>query len=176
MASLFNIVIETGCGLHLFMPYGCYLHDNRNLAAKEALEVGASHLMFIDSDMAFPDNGIAILASRDKRVIGANYNRRQLPPTCTVKISDKEGKLLKVEGKDIPTYPFKAYAVATGFLLIQTDIFKELKKPWFFYEYDSEKDDTIGEDVYFCKKVREMGVDIWCDPTIEVKHIGDYLY
>ena len=163
VGSLFYI----GCNFTLLMPCGCYIDENRNNAAREALAMGASHLMFIDSDMAFPDNGIATLASRDKRVIGANYNKRKLPPESTVKT---------IGGKGIPTYPFKCEVVATGFMLIQTDIFKILDKPWFFYEYDSEQDDTIGEDVYFCKKAQAKGIDVWCDPTIEVKHIGDYLY
>lgn len=173
---LFKTVMEIGCGLHLFMPSWGMVDEARNNSAKEALDVGASHLMFIDSDMVFPDNGILTLASKNKLIIGANYNRRKLPLTCTVKIADEKGNLIEVEGGKIPKYPFKAYAVATGFMLIRTEIFKTLEKPWFAYEYDSEKDTTIGEDVYFCKKVRAKGIDVWCDPTIEVKHIGEYVY
>jgi len=177
MGAAFSTVMATHCKFHLYCPTGCLIDENRNSAAREALEVGASHLMFIDSDMAFPDNGILALADRNKRVIGANYNLRGvLPPMSTVKISDKDGNLVIVAGDKIPKYPFKCYAIATGFMLIQTDVFKEIEKPWFFYEYNSEKDDTVGEDVYFCKKVRAKGIDVWCDPTIEVKHIGDYAY
>jgi hypothetical protein len=176
IATIFKTVAALGCGLHTVMPYGCYIDENRTEIAKEALAIGASHIMFIDSDMAFPDNGILTLSSRDKRVIGANYNRRTFPLTSTVKISDEKGQLVEVPGENIPTYPFKCYSVATGFMLVQTDVFKELEKPWFFYEYDAEKDATVGEDVYFCKKLRGKGINIWCDPTIEVKHIGDYAY
>lgn len=176
IASLFRTVMDQGCGLHMIMPYGCYIDENRNQCAKEAMDIGASHLMFIDSDMVFPDDGILRLASLNKRIIGANYNRRTLPLTSTVKIADEKGSLLEVSGDRIPKYPFKAYAVGTGFMLIQTDVFLLLGKPWFFYEYDLEKDDTIGEDIYFCKKARAKGIDVWCDPTIEVKHIGDYAY
>jgi hypothetical protein len=174
--ALFSTVLKTGCGLHLVMPSGGFADEARRECAQEALDVGASHLMFIDSDMVFPEDGILTLASRNKRIIGANYNLRKLPLRSTVKISDREGNLIEVPGEQIPKQPFKCYAVATGFMLVQVSVFKELPKPWFYYEYSEGKDATTGEDVGFCKKVREKGIDIWCDPTIEVKHIGDYAY
>jgi len=176
ISSLFRTTMELACGLHMIMPYGCLIDENRNVAAQEALDVGASHLMFIDSDMSFPDDGIITLGSRNKQVIGANYNLRDGSGRSTVKMSDKEGNLLEVPGKDIPVYPFKCYAVATGFMLIQTDALRAMSKPWFFYEWDPDKEETVGEDVFFCKKARREGIDVWCDPTIEVKHIGDFQY
>lgn len=174
VSALFKTVAELGCGVHQYYPYGCLIDENRNKAAREALAVGASHLMFVDADMIFPDDGILALASRNKRIIGANYNLRDGSGRCTVKISDREGRL--IETNSFPQYPFKCYAVATGFMLIQVDVFRELPRPWFFYEYDHQLDDTVGEDVYFCKKARAKGIDVWCDPTIEVKHIGDFQY
>jgi hypothetical protein len=174
--ALIKTVMETGCGLHLIMPSWGMCDEARRDCSQEALDVGASHLMFIDSDMVFPDNGILRLASLNKRIIGANYNRRTLPLTSTVKLSNREGQLIEVPGDQIPKQPFKCYAVATGFMLIQVDVFKELSRPWFYYEYLEGKDTTTGEDVGFCKKAREKGIDVWCDPTIEVRHIGDYAY
>jgi len=176
MGALFTTVMELGCGLHLFMPGGCYVDENRNHSAQEALDVGASHLMFIDSDMAFPDNGILTLASRDKQVIGANYNLRDGSGRCTVKIANEKGEMTTVAGEQIPKQPFKTLAVATGFLLIHTEVFTRLPKPWFFLDYNTRLDSFTGEDFMFCVKARGKGIDVWCDPTIEVKHIGDYLY
>lgn len=176
VSSMFKTAGIAGCGLHFFMPSGGMVDQARNEAAKEALSVGASHLLFIDSDMIFPEDGILTLASRDKLIIGANYNLRRLPLMSTVKMSDENGEMTQVVGEQIPKYPFKCYAVGTGFMLIRTEVFRILEgdKPWFFYE--SKEDGTIGEDVNFCKKARAKGIDIWCDPTIEVKHIGDYAY
>lgn len=174
--SLFKTVRELGCGLHLIMPSWGMCDEARRDCAQEALDVGASHLLFLDADMSFPEDGILMLASRDKRIIGANYNLRKLPLMSTVKISDKEGNMLEVPGDKIPDYPFKCWAVGTGFCLIQTDVFKEIEQPWFSYGYNPTTNSTIGEDIYFCKKVREKGINVWCDPTILVKHLGDYAY
>ena len=45
-------------------------------------------------------------------------------------------------------------------------------------ELMGELDDTdfVGEDIYFCKKVNEAGFGVWCDPTIDVGHLGLYRY
>lgn len=176
ISSLFRTVIETGCGLHLSFPFGCYIDENRNEIVKDALREKCSHIMFIDSDMVFPDNGILSLLERDKQIIGANYNVRSLPLRCTVKMADIHGNFLPVPGDKLPKTPFPCAAVATGFMLIQVEIFSILDKPWFFYEYDKEKDDTVGEDIYFCKRAKEKDIEVWCDPTIMVRHIGDYVY
>jgi len=34
----------------------------------------------------------------------------------------------------------------------------------------------VGEDVAFCQQAAEAGLEIWCDPTITLSHIGDYHY
>lgn len=176
IGTIFHTAITFGCGVHTILPYGCMIDENRNKCAQEALDIGASHLMFVDSDMAYPDDGIAVLASRDKQIIGANYNLRYLPLRSTVKMSNEKGVLLDVPGDQLPKIPFKCYAVATGFMLIQTEVFRRIEKPWFFQEWDPIRQSIIGEDVYFCKKARGKDIGVWCDPTIEVKHIGDYKY
>jgi hypothetical protein len=30
----------------------------------------------------------------------------------------------------------------------------------------------LGEDVHFCKLCKHAGIDIWCDPDINLKHSG----
>ena len=32
--------------------------------------------------------------------------------------------------------------------------------------------DQLGEDLAFCKKADELGIEIWCEPTVRVGHIG----
>jgi hypothetical protein len=85
------------------------------------------------------------------------------------------------EKKDkIPTdYPngfLTCEGVATGFLLIKTDVFKKLKHPYFFWESGKDGEVTVGEDFWFCKKAKKAGYELWVDLLVEVKHIGDYLF
>ena len=158
---------------YLIVKSSCMVHINREDIAKEAIKQNCSHVLFIDADMYFHPEVVDILLKRDKDIIGVATNYRSLPLTTTVKVADTEGNLV---GKEYPDKLFTCYAVGTGFMLIKTSVFKKIPHPWFFLESDEEGNMKTGEDVWFCKKAREMGYEIWCDPTVVVKHIGDYLY
>src|SRR5687768_10817830 len=59
------------------MTTGTYLHYNRELLLHQALETeGATHLMFIDTDLIFPVDGVSRLLAHNKAIVGANYNQR----------------------------------------------------------------------------------------------------
>lgn len=58
----------------------------------------------------------------------------------------------------------------TGFMLIKLDSLKKLERPYF------KAEDGVGEDVFFCRKARKSGLSVFCDPTIEIGHIGEKVY
>jgi hypothetical protein len=35
---------------------------------------------------------------------------------------------------------------------------------------------SLGEDYAFCKRARDAGFEIWCDPAFDVIHYGEYGY
>lgn len=157
-------------GLGLIFPTGCLIHENRCAIAEEAVSQNFDYLLFIDSDMVFPAHAITTLIAQQKPVIGANYHKRgRLPPENVVK--DLQGQLLTT----LPIGPFKCGGLATGFMLIDVGVFKVIDYPWFFYQ-PLQGNQFLGEDYWFCDRVREKGLDVWCDPTINLRHIGDYKY
>lgn len=162
--------------IHFNFRKGTYLHDARNQIVKEALKVGATHLMFIDSDLTFPEDGITRLMSHKKDIIGGAYNMKSLPPTSTIKLCDENGEFISKKDFEVPAdKPFKVYAVPTGFMLIRLDAIKDMIDPFDFGK--KENGELIGEDVNFCIRAqKEMGLDIWCDASIKIGHIGQYLY
>ena len=152
----------------------CYIHLSREKLAKMALDGGYSHILFIDSDMCFSPLVIERLLSRDKDIIAGLYYHRRLPLEPVVGMINEEG--LPMTLKEIPKDIFKCYAAGTGCMLIKTEVFKRMPKPWFFYEPPNEIDDGIGEDTWFCKKANEMGIEVWVDPTVQVGHIGEIIF
>lgn len=137
---------------------------------KEAKKLGATHLLFVDSDMVFPASTLKTLLSRDKDIIGVEYNKRQFPlQTVTAYMPDVE----KSE-----TEPFKVGVAGTGVMLIKLDIFDNPKmdKNWFSFGRNAEGKNVIGEDGWFCNTARDAGYDVWVDPSIKVWHAGEYLY
>lgn len=173
--ALMYMLKETPHEFHLNFHKGTYLNELRNDILKDARDNNADYLMFIDSDLTFPPDGINRLLASYKDVIGGIYNMKQLPPVSTLKMIDKDGKIIGGKAEDIPKDKiFKAYAIPTGFMLIRLEAIKDIKNPFDFSR--DEKGEFIGEDVGFCEKVREAGLDIWCDPTIPIGHIGSYMY
>jgi GT2 family glycosyltransferase len=153
---------------------GTYVQALRNDCVKEALEQEADYLMFIDTDMVFPPDGITRLLERKKDVIGGMYHMKGLPLVNTIKVLGKDGKQAKVKDVEVPNKLFKVFAVPTGFMLIKLSAIKDMKN---LFDFDrDENGDLIGEDINFCKRLIEKGVEIWCDPTIAIGHIGEYLY
>ena len=154
-------------------PESCYVHWSREYIVQRAIERKCSHVLFIDSDMFFEGNAAEQLLKRDKDIIGVQYNLRQLPAISTLKVTDESGNKIQEE---YPDGLLKCIAVATGFLLIKTSVFEKLSEPWFFFESNDKGEVVYGEDMWFCQKARRAGFDIWCDTTIKVGHIGDYIY
>jgi hypothetical protein len=154
---------------------GYTIAENRNCLAARAIKSGATHMLFIDDDMVFPDDTAVRLLSFNKDIIGLVYHPRQVSSN-NIDIFDG---MFKVKGavKDVPRdKPFKVDGCGTGILLINLDVFKKVPRPWFkFIEYDTGMVKQ-GEDFYFCEQARNVGYEIWADPVLKIGHIGDFVY
>lgn len=171
--ALMRMIRDFPCEYDLFFKEGSIIHWNREMVAGLALEKGCTHVLFVDSDMFFEADAVSRLLARDKDIVGVHYHLRKSPPTSTVHMDIEKKKNVV---RDNPDGFLTCDAVGTGFVLIKTDVFKKLSHPWFFWESDEKGEVLTGEDYWFCRKAREAGFEVWCDLTIEMKHIGDYLY
>jgi hypothetical protein len=152
----------------LYTPVSCYIHESRNDIIRQAIKYDAKYVLFVDSDMIFPENALDTLVSRDVDIIGVNYNYKTYP-----------SRFVTILDKTIPdsiTEPFKCLVAGTGFMLIKTEIFKKLPEPWFFFNPSTTTSEMMGEDVWFCNLARINDFDIWVDPTIKVGHIGTVIF
>lgn len=156
--------------------------ENRNYLAVQALRENADYLMMVDDDMTFPKDTLEKLLAVEQGIVGVASNSRALPLSTTVSRMDAEGNYvhpdtLTEEEKELPKEPFKAYGVGGGVILIDTNVFRVIDRPWFLFTPDPVTGQMlIGEDQYFCNRAKEKGYEIWCDPTITIGHIGDYIY
>ena len=163
----------------LVLRKGCDIIGSRIWLARKAIENGSSHILFIDHDMFFPPmkqgdgsyrNPIRTLVDYDLDVVGADYNFRELPLKSVV---------FPLDG--IPREIDKLYkcrALGTGFMLIKTDVLKNLGDAFDSFQFGRGKDGELiqGEDAFFCENARKHGYEIWADPTLGIKHIGDLMF
>ena len=151
---------------------GYTIAENRIYCAVQAIKNECDYLLFIDDDMTFPPDLIDRLLAHKKDVVGVVYHSRNLKTNTTVVLED--GQVL--HSGNIPKEMMKCQHVGTGIMLIKTDVFGKIEEPWFKFLTYPNGVTLMGEDAYFCKQAREKGIEIWCDPTLEIGHIGDYIY
>ena len=168
--SLLNLQAKSNLPLLFFLNQSLYIDFSRNQLVDVALQNGSTHLMFVDSDISFPPDGIARLLALDKDIIGGYYNTRR--GNNPIRIKDADGKLVAPD--PLPTEPFQCHVLPTGFMLINMEVFNKLRRPYFAVL--THANGTIGEDVFFCKQAIDAGLELWCDPRIHLGHVGKHIY
>ncbi len=162
------------CNAALGTHSSCDIVGNRIQLVKLAQEQNATHIMFIDHDMAFPPgevNPIERLLSHDKDIMGAWYNFR----TRGIPAPPVGSPVDQVSETDI----FKCNVVGTGFMLINMKVFEkfdETKTNYFQFGRRGDGSLAWGEDAYFCLEAAKLGFEVWADPQVQIRHIGEYQY
>lgn len=147
---------------------------SRQLLAQLAIESGATHLLFVDSDMEFPHDLVVRLVQHHQPVVAINCMARRKPYNLTARDESGREIMTTPESSGIE----KVARVGTGILLVHLDVFRAIPMPWFTYEWLPEKASYRGEDYCFCDRVREAGFEIYVDHDLskEVSHVGSFQY
>lgn len=159
--------------IHLNSTESSMLVSNRHNAVKTTLKHGATHMLFIDSDMKFPPWALRRLLSHDLPVVAANCTRRAFPV---------QGTAVDFDGKDVDSRGKKGVEavrqVGGAFMLIRRDVLEKLKPPLFQMEWVPEMDGYCGEDIYFCQLIQAAGFDVMVDHELSmyIGHIGKFTY
>lgn len=183
VASLLELVsYSKNIDFHILVANrGFHIGENRNYCVVQAQRNQSDYLFFVDDDMVFDKETLERLLAHEKEVVGVNSYSRCLPPSSTVGLMDKNGEYMHPDkhpaiAMRIPDELFRCYFVGTGIMLIDMKVFDKIEKPYFAFTSDENGMIVHGEDGSFCEKVKKAGIDIWCDPTISIFHIGEYLY
>jgi hypothetical protein len=160
----------------------------RNLIAKEFVESDCTDLMFIDSDINFDAGDIFRLMAwnidpKKGIVAGIPVARKKGKVFISTLEHDEDGNVsMNAMGL------VRAKRAATAFMLIRREVFLKMKEThpeWLyrdeqrvgdeiysFFDFKSTPEGYIGEDFLFCDRARELGFEVWIDPTIKLGHMG----
>lgn len=144
----------------------------RQLSVGWARKIEATHLLCIDDDMSFPPETVGSLLSRDVDIVACNYVGKGNGKPLT---HDINGEILSsVDALGMQEVGW----VGFGMILIKLDAIKDIPAPLFETRWMEERKDFIGEDFYFCGKVRAHGVKIYVDhdASQHISHVGDFSY
>jgi hypothetical protein len=162
-----------GIRVNVFMETGSLIPKQRQNLAEAAINSGATHIMWFDSDMMFPTNVIETLLSHKTDIVACNYSTRNHPfkGVAYTSIGDWNSWLgYNINGERL----VDVEGVGMGCMLVKSNVYLNLNRPWFEISWNEQLNDHIGEDFYFCTKAREAGYSIKIDTHLsrEIRHLG----
>jgi len=147
--------------------------SKKQYIAEYAIEQGADWVLYIDDDVIFPPNTLIKLLHRNKDIVGGVYWSKSEPPVPLIFKGHMQGTYRDWHAGDF----IKVDAMGMGLTLIRTKVFKAMEKPWFTLDYTYQeaenrttKDYGTTEDLYFYKKARDHGFEVWCDTSLQAWH------
>jgi hypothetical protein len=160
-----------------------------NLVSKFLAKPNATHLMFVDADIAWDPEHIFKMILHNKGVVCGAYPMKSEPVKYVLNI-------LKGAKHAHPLY--EVSTAGTGFMLIKREVIEQLiealpetkyrdslhlgeqYEQHMYALFDTVIDENghyLSEDWTFCKRVREvLGKPIWIDSDIKLDHIGTHRF
>lgn len=174
LAQLYETTVRQGPWSSVTMGFiqSTYVHVGREAVLDGAIRRQATHVLWIDTDMAFPPETAIRLASHGLPIVAANCVMRDPRLICT---AQREGKRVQTDRGSTGLEAVDAVGLAV--MLMRTDVVLALPKPWFTHGHHESGLD-IGEDLMFCRALRAVGHEIYIDHDLskEIGHIGQHTY
>lgn len=163
------------------------------IVAKFLAQPQATHLVMVDTDVAWEPGGLVRLIEAGVDFVagaypmrigdGTQFHLRMLPQQ--VHTADPRTGLVEVE------------AVPAGFMCLRRSVLEQMREhyadskfsfaecpggvAWDLFEAYWETDadglrHKYGEDYSFCKRWRDIGGKVWVDPSISMGHLGTKIW
>lgn len=153
-----------------------YIDENRNMLAKEFLDgTTADWMLMVDIDMAFNPKVLDRLyehVEKGEKIIAGIYhqymNDQGLVPLSYMLNARDLYEVVKLDG---PTYVDGAPA---GFMLLNREPLESMRKVYgddWFTRLPTADGRYYGEDLSFCRRVKEQGLKVLGIPNLEIRHL-----
>lgn len=148
--------------------------DNNNSVTEQRPfkgQIEYKKILWIDSDINFTPKDALKLIDSDKDIVTGAYLLGSGEVTVYPKLLSMGLSFDEVKNM---TEPIKVAGCGFGFLAVKQGIFESLTRPWFQSAFVKTDDGfefpMMGEDLSWCKRVTDLGYDIWFDPSVKVGH------
>jgi hypothetical protein len=166
---------------HIYVNGEAIVQSARNKLFFNAYHKDYDCVVWIDSDIEWNPKDLLKLVSSPLDVIGATYRRKAMKEMYVAKVSNLiSGDVIEVDG------------IGFGFLKMSRKVIDSLWNTNDSYEDDKslcknvfevivEKGQMYSEDYVACKKIKDLGFNVYLDKTIDLSHtskinlIGSFL-
>ena len=146
---------------------GALVYIARTRLANKAINEKYTHVLWLDSDMVFDEHVLDDLMDCGKEMVcGAFVSRRPPYGPCIYK-SIKQYQIEKVT--EFGTKPFRVDGCGFATVLTTVDMLQAVTDK---FGTTFQPTDYYGEDLAFCWRVKQIGREIWCDPSVRPGHIA----
>lgn len=187
--SLINLALNAPMGTFVtwMVENGTDRAGNREKLAEAAIAGGARYLFFLDDDTICPNTTLKYLAYEIEKdpaimICGGIYCTKELPSVPIVMKRFGDGPYFRWKKGEV----FDCEGLGTGAMLIKTEVFQHLEKPWFYEPNEAPVGESIKmgnkvvpimhrsgtEDLYFCRKVLDAGFRIVAHGGVIGLHVG----
>lgn len=162
---------------------GSLLCQERNRLLNEFIKSSCTHVLCIDSDIAWNPDSVMQMINADKDFIAACYSARQENIFLFKPVFNEDKSLKIVDGRFI-----EMNNIPAGFMLIKRHVIEKMiadtpedaiiptwekEEPKHCLFETKMKDHKFwGEDFIFCEKARNSGFTILVDPNVVLDHDG----
>lgn len=163
----YHHVLNAGADATLSVYLAPRVDVARNELVLGCLELNPTHIMWLDSDVLVPEEGVVQLFQHKQAVVSGLYHYKN-PPFAPV-VYDV-APFQKKAALDSLTELHPVGGVGMGCCLVVADLYRAMSK--YFKDqlwYDLQPD--VGEDVHFFQRLHKMGVPTFLDPTVRCGHM-----
>ena len=147
---------------------GTLVYIARNRLAQRAIRDEYTHVLWLDSDMTFSDRIVEDLLFCGKDMVcGAFVSRRPPYGPCVYTDISDPANMKKVE--NFGTEPFRVDGCGFATVLTSVSLLDAVQSNFGTCFRPTEQ---YGEDLAFCDRVKQLGMEIWCEPTVRPGHIA----
>ena len=147
---------------------GTLVYIARNRLANRAIRDEYTHVLWLDSDMTFSDSIVEDLLFCGKEMVcGAFVSRRPPYGPCVYTDISDPANMKKVE--NFGTEPFRVDGCGFAAVLTSVSLLDAVQSNFGTCFRPTEQ---YGEDLAFCDRVKQLGREIWCEPTVRPGHIA----
>lgn len=155
---------------------GSLVYIARNNLIREAVKRGATHILWLDSDMVFDKDLLKKLIKdidEQHQMVCALAHKRKKPYTPVIYNKLRIGLPGEAEVEEYEEYPkeqlFEVEGCGFGCVLMTVEMALAMLGST---EVPFSPIPGFGEDLSFCIRARQLGYKLWCDSRVKVGHLS----
>ena len=154
------------------------LAEGRYRLVEDLQKKNVAKILWVDTDMRFPKEGLHMLLRHNEPIVGVNYVSRRPPFRFTAATLDNKSLETRPDDKGL----VEVGHVGFGFVLTDMSVFAGdtpmFSFDWFRDESDENRWKQVGEDVSFCREARARGFKIYVDQELSaaIGHTGEFIF